>query len=95
MMEGGHAVIGKRSRFSPPQNQEAVLAVMGKHSTISEVCRELGITKQTFNRWRKLAIEGMEAALQERAIGAIRRQNSKQRCPVPSTSGARSPLTTS
>jgi transposase-like protein len=72
MMEGGRIAMGRRSRFSPAQKRDAVLAVMGKHSTISEVCRELGITEQTFHRWRKLAIEGMEEALSDRAVGGSR-----------------------
>lgn len=59
--------MGRRSQFTPAQKRDAVLRVMTKRSTISEVCREMAITEQTLHRWRKLAIEGMENALSDHA----------------------------
>lgn len=59
--------MGRRSAFPPAQKRDAVMAVLTKRKTISEVCRELGITGQTFARWRQQALEGMEAALADRA----------------------------
>lgn len=59
--------MGRRSAFTPAQKRDAVMAVLSKRKTISEVCRELGITGQTFARWRQQALDGMEAALADRA----------------------------
>jgi transposase-like protein len=57
--------MGRRSKFTPAQKQEAVLGVLTKKRTILETCRELGITAQTFARWREQAIEGMREALSD------------------------------
>ncbi len=59
--------MGRRSAFSPAQKRDAVLGVIAKRKTVSETCRELGITEQTFARWRAKALEGMEAALADKA----------------------------
>ena len=40
---------------------------MTKRKTISEVCRELAVSEQTFHRWRNAALEGMETALGDKA----------------------------
>lgn len=59
--------MGRRSQFSPAVKRDAVLAVLTKKKTVSEVCRELGINGQTLARWREQAVEGMEVALADRA----------------------------
>lgn len=59
--------MGRRSAHTPAQKRDAVLAVLTKRKTISEVCRELAISEQTFHRWRNQALEGMEAALADRS----------------------------
>lgn len=59
--------MGRRSQFTPAQKREAVLGVLTKCKTVSEMCRELGITEQTFARWRTDAPAGMEAALADKA----------------------------
>jgi transposase-like protein len=59
--------MGRRSEFTPAQKRDAVLSVMQKRQTVAEVCRELAITEQTFHRWRKLAIEGIEEGLSDQA----------------------------
>lgn len=64
--------MGRRSKFTPAQKREAVLGVLTKKRTISETCRELGITAQTFARWREQALEGMDEALSDRAERSAR-----------------------
>ena len=59
--------MGRRSQFTPAQKRDAVLAVLTKRKTGSEVCREYGITEQTLARWRADALAGMEAALADKA----------------------------
>jgi transposase-like protein len=59
--------MGRRSGHTPAQKRDAVLAVLTKRKTISEVCRELAVSEQTFHRWRNQALEGMEAALGDKA----------------------------
>jgi transposase-like protein len=49
--------MGRRSRFTPAQKREAVLAVLMKHNTVSGVCRELQVSETSFNRWREQALE--------------------------------------
>jgi transposase-like protein len=50
--------MGRRSGHTPAQKRDAVLAVLTKRTTISEVCRELAVSEQTFHRWRDKALEG-------------------------------------
>ena len=59
--------MGRRSSHTPAQKRDAVLAVLTKRKTISEVCRELAVSEQTFHRWRNLALDGMESALSDKA----------------------------
>jgi transposase-like protein len=39
-----------------------VLAVLTKRKTVSEVCRELGVSETSFARWREKALAAMEDA---------------------------------
>jgi transposase-like protein len=50
MLQGGDAAMGRRSRFTPAQKRDAVLAVLTKKKTVSEVCRELQVSETSFNR---------------------------------------------
>jgi transposase-like protein len=59
--------MGRRSGHTPAQKRDAVLAVLTKRKTISEVCRELAVSEQTFHRWRNQALDGMELALGDKA----------------------------
>lgn len=59
--------MGRRSGHSSAQKRDAVLAVLTKRKTISEVCREFAVSEQTFHRWRNQALEGMEFALGDKA----------------------------
>lgn len=58
--------MGRRSPFTKTQKRDAVLSVLTQRQTVSEVCRELGISAQTFARWREQALAGMEDALADR-----------------------------
>ena len=64
--------MGRRSQFTPAQKRQAVLSVLTKKRTVSEVCRELGISGQTFARWREQALDGMEEALSDKAERSAR-----------------------
>jgi transposase-like protein len=64
--------MGRRSSHTPAQKRDAVLAVLTKRKTISEVCRELAVSEQTFHRWRNAALEGMETALGDKADTNVR-----------------------
>ncbi len=57
----------RRSKFTPAQKKDAVLAVLSKRKTIAQVCRELGITELTLVRWREQAIEAIKEALKDKA----------------------------
>ena len=59
--------MGRRSHFTPAQKRDAVLGVLTKRKTVSETCRELGVSEQTLARWRDQAVEGMELALADKA----------------------------
>lgn len=59
--------MGRRSPFTKTQKRDAVLAVLSGKQTVSEVCRELGISAQTFARWCEQALAGMEDALADKA----------------------------
>jgi transposase-like protein len=59
--------MGRRSAFTPAEKRDAVLDVLSKRKTISEVCRDKGISAQTFARWREQALEGMTEALADKA----------------------------
>jgi transposase-like protein len=59
--------MGRRSGHTPVQKRDAVLAVLTKRKTISEVCREYAVSEQTFHRWRNQALDGMETALGDKA----------------------------
>jgi len=52
--------MGRRSRFTPAQKRDAVLAVLMKKKTVSEVCRNLQVSETSFNRWREQALEAIE-----------------------------------
>src|SRR5215831_11995712 len=58
---------GRRSAHTPAQKRDAVLSALTKRKTISEVCRELAVSEQTFHRWRNAALDGMETALRDKA----------------------------
>ena len=55
--------MGRKSTFTAAQKRDAVMGVISKRKTVSQTCRELGISEMTFARWREQALEGMEAAL--------------------------------
>ena len=55
--------MGRKSTFTAAQKRDAVMGVISKRRTVSETCRELGISETTFARWREQALKGMEAAL--------------------------------
>jgi transposase-like protein len=59
--------MGRRSRFTPAQKRDAVLAVLTKKNTVSEVCRELGVSETSFNRWREQALEAIDEAMRDEA----------------------------
>ena len=59
--------MGRRSAHTPAQKRDAVLGVLTKRKSVAETCRELGVSEQTFARWRDQAIEGMELALADKA----------------------------
>jgi transposase-like protein len=59
--------MGRRSRFTPAQKRDAVLAVLTKKNTVSEVCRELGVSETSFNRWREQALEAIDEAMRDKA----------------------------
>jgi transposase-like protein len=59
--------MGRRSRFTPAQKRDAVLAVLTKKKTVSEVCRELGVSETSFNRWREQALEAIDEAMKDEA----------------------------
>jgi transposase-like protein len=44
-----------------------VLAVLTKKKTVSEVCRELGVSETSFNRWREQALEAIDEAMRDKA----------------------------
>src|SRR5690606_13450255 len=67
MLQGGHAAMGRRSRFTPAQKRDAVLAVLTKRKTVSEVCRELQVSETSFNRWREQALEAIDEAMKDKA----------------------------
>ena len=59
--------MGRRSEFTPAQKRDAVLAVLTKRKTVSEVCREMGVSETSFARWREKALAAMEDALADKA----------------------------
>jgi len=58
--------MGRRSKFTPAQKRDAVLAVLGRRKTMAQVCRELGITETTLMRWRESALDAIEEALHDK-----------------------------
>ena len=59
--------MGRRSRFTPAQKRDAVLAVLTKRKTVSEVCRELQVSETSFNRWREQALDAIDEAMKDKA----------------------------
>lgn len=59
--------MGRRSRFTPAQKRDAVLAVLTKRKTVSEVCRELQVSETSFDRWREQALEAIDEAMKDKA----------------------------
>ncbi len=60
--------MGRRSPFTKTHKRDAVFAVLSGRQTVSEVCREFGISAQTITRWRSSALDGMENALADTAV---------------------------
>ena len=58
--------MGRKSMFTAAQKRDAVMGVISKRKTVSQTCRELGISETTFARWREQALAGMEAALADK-----------------------------
>ena len=54
--------MGRKSTFTVAYKRGAVMGVISNRKTVSETCRELGISERTFGRRREQALEGMEAA---------------------------------
>jgi transposase-like protein len=42
------------------------MGMISRRQTVSETCRELGISETRFARWCEQALEGMDAALADR-----------------------------
>jgi len=59
--------MGRRSRFTPAHKRDAVLVVLTKQKTVSEVCRELQVSETSFNRWREQALEAIDEAMKDKA----------------------------
>jgi transposase-like protein len=59
--------MGRRSKFTPAQKRDAVLAVISRRKAMAEVCRELGVTETTLMRWREQALEAIEEVLKDKA----------------------------
>jgi transposase-like protein len=59
--------MGRRSRFTPAQKGDAVLAVLAKKKTVSEVCRELQVSETSVNRWREQALAAIDEAMKDKA----------------------------
>lgn len=57
--------MGRKSMFTAAQKRDAVMGVISKRKTVSQTCRELGISETTFARWREQALAGMEVVLAE------------------------------
>jgi transposase-like protein len=55
--------MGRQSPFTAVQKRDAVLAVLSRRKTMSEVCRELGVSETSLNRWRELALEAIDEAM--------------------------------
>ena len=68
MFREGCAAMGRRSPFTAVQKRDAVLAVLSRRKTVSEVCRELGVSETSFNRWRELAFEAIEEAMKGKGV---------------------------
>jgi len=71
--------MGRRSRFTAAQKRDAVLAVLTKRKTVSEVCRELGVSETSFNRWRERALEAIDEAMKDQAAGTARSADLERR----------------
>jgi len=56
----------KISRHTAEEMCRAVLSVWTERRKPGEVCRELGVTWNSLNKWQKRAMEGMLLALQPR-----------------------------
>ena len=59
--------MGRKSMFTAAQKRDAVMGVLTQRKTVAETCREMGISETTFARWREQALQGMEAALADKA----------------------------
>lgn len=54
-------------------------AVLAKRKTVSQVCRELGVSETGFARWRESALAGMELGLSGKAVASARERELEAR----------------
>ena len=64
--------MGRKSSFTAAQKRDAVMGVISKQKTVSQTCRELGISETMLARWREQALEGMAAALEDKGSRGTR-----------------------
>jgi len=53
----------RKSTFTAAAKRDAVMCVLTKRKTVTQTCRELGLSENTFACWKEKALEGMEATL--------------------------------
>jgi transposase-like protein len=71
--------MGRVSKYTAQQKLDAVLAVLAKRKTVSQVCRELGVSETGFARWREQALAGMELGLSGKAAASARERELEAR----------------
>lgn len=76
--------MGRKSTFTAAQKRDAVMGVLTMRKTVSQTCRELGISETTFARWREQAVAGMEAALADKGSRDSREDLLASSCRKPS-----------
>ena len=67
----------KKSRYSPEQVAFALRQAEGG-APVSEICRKMGVSEQTYYRWKK-QYSGMGVA-EVRACGSLRRRTASSDC---------------
>ena len=58
--------VKQRRNIPAPEKCRAVLSVWTESRSISEICRELSVTRSQIKRWQEIAMESMLQALETR-----------------------------
>lgn len=76
MVDGGQR--GRPGRRSVEEKRTAVLALLAGKATVDQLARKYGVTADTIEKWREVAMAGVEASLRSGGVSPRERELTRE-----------------